>query len=76
MANPFKQGFPQQPNVAPIRNMMAMMNPQTALNTLIQQNPQMAQVMQLVNGRDPKQVFYELCKQRNVDPESILSKLR
>lgn len=76
MANPFKQGFPQQPNVAPIRNMMAMMNPQTALNTLIQQNPQMAQVMQLVNGRDPKQVFYELCKQRNVDPESILSQLR
>lgn len=86
MANPFKQNIPQaQPtaqvgNLAPLKNMMTMLNgaqnPQAALNMIAQQNPQMAQVMQLVQGRNPQEVFYEMCKQKGVNPDDILNQLR
>ena len=84
MANPFKQGFqPTQQsgeNLAPIKNMMQMINgaqnPQAALNMLMQKNPQMAQVMQLIQGRNPQEVFYAMCKERGVDPNTILNQLK
>lgn len=67
-------------NLAPIKNMMQMLNgvqnPQAALQMLAQKNPQMAQVMNLVGGRNPQEVFYELCKQRGVNPDDILNQLK
>lgn len=85
MPNPFKQPFGgggtvPVGNLAPIKNMLSMLNaaqnPQAALNMLAQKNPQMAQVMNLVGGRDPKDVFYELCKQKGVNPDDILNQLK
>lgn len=84
MPNPFKQPFGggTMPvgNIAPLKNMLSMLNsaqnPQAALNMLAQKNPQMAQVMNLVGGRDPKDVFYELCKQKGVNPDDILNQLK
>lgn len=61
-----------------IKNMMqmarAMKDPQEA----IRQIPQLKQAMDIVNqaGGDPQKAFYELAKQRGVDPESILRQLR
>ena len=79
MPNPFKQNAPVG-NLAPLKNMLAMLNgaqnPQAALNMLAQKNPQMAQVMQLVGGRNPQEVFYEMCKQRGVNPDDILNQLK
>jgi hypothetical protein len=51
------------------------MNP---MEMLSHGNPQMMQVMQLINSRggDPKTVFYQLAKERGVDPESILEQVR
>ena len=67
-------------NLAPIKNMMSMLqaaqNPQAALNMLAQKNPQFAQVMSLVQGRNPQEVFYEMCKQRGVNPDDILNQLK
>ena len=78
MPNPFKQSTPG--NIAPIKNMMQMLNgaqnPQAVLQMLAQKNPQMAQVMQLVGGRNPQEVFYEMCKQRGVNPDDILNQLK
>ena len=78
MPNPFKQNAPG--NIAPIKNMMQMLNsaqnPQAVLQMLAQKNPQMTQVMQLVGGRNPQQVFYELCRQKGVNPDDILNQLR
>lgn len=78
MPNPFKQSTPG--NIAPIKNMMQMLNgaqnPQAVLQMLAQKNPQMAQVMQLVQGRNPQEVFYEMCKQRGVNPDDILNQLK
>lgn len=78
MPNPFKQSAPA--NLAPIKNMMQMLNgaqnPQAVLQMLAQKNPQMAQVMQLVGGRNPQEVFYEMCRQKGVNPDDILNQLR
>ena len=78
MPNPFKQSTPG--NIAPIKNMMQMLNgaqnPQAVLQMLAQKNPQMAQVMQLVGGRNPQEVFYEMCRQKGVNPDDILNQLK
>lgn len=55
-----------------MRDLKNLSNPMSA----IQQNPQLAQVMQMCQGRNPKDMFYAMCKQKNIDPESILSQLR
>lgn len=65
-----------------IRNMMNMVrnagNPQAVLNQMIQNNPQMRSVMDLVkqSGGDPKKAFYDLAQQRGVDPNQILDMLK
>ena len=78
MPNPFKQNAPA--NLAPIKNMIAMLNsaqnPQAALQMLAQKNPQMAQVINLVGGRNPQEVFYEMCRQKGVNPDDILNQLK
>lgn len=53
-------------------------NPQLFLQNMINQNPQMKEVMQLVNnsGKSPKELFYTMAKQKGVDPEIILRELR
>lgn len=43
---------------------MLMMNPQTR-----------AIAEKIKGGADPKEVFYQLCKERGVDPNSILHML-
>lgn len=78
MANPlFSQSQAPQ---NPIKQLYGMFrtasNPQAMLSQLAQQNPQMAQVLQMCNGRNPQEVFYQMCKQQNVDPNSILSQFK
>lgn len=67
-------------NIAPLKNMLSLLNaaqnPQAALQMLAQKNPQVAQVMNLVGGRNPQEVFYELCKQKGVNPDDILNQLK
>lgn len=54
-------------------------NPRSMLQSMISaRNPQMAQVMQIVNGSggDAKAAFYKLAAQKGVDPNAILSMLQ
>lgn len=85
MPNPFKQPFGgggtvPVGNLAPLKSMLSMLNaaqnPQAALQMLAQTNPQMAQVMNLVGGRNPQEVFYEMCRQKGVNPDDILNQLK
>lgn len=46
------------------------------LNNLINTNPQLKQVVELCRGRNPQDVFYEMCKQRGINPEDVLNQLR
>jgi len=50
---------------------------QPSLNQMLQNNPQMAYIMQYVqqHGGDPKQAFFDMAKEKGVDPMSILSGL-
>ena len=53
-------------------------NLQSMLQSLIASNPQMGQVMNLVqqyNG-DAKSAFYDLAKQKGVDPNEIINMLK
>lgn len=69
-------------NLGRIKQMMGMVrsagNPQAMISQIASQNPQMKQVLDLVNqsGGDPKKAFYSACKSRGVDPESIIKMLR
>ena len=69
-------------NLSPVKNMMNMVrsaqNPQAMINNLAQKNPQMQSAIQYVdaNGGDPKAAFYNLAKEKGVDPDTILAQLR
>ena len=65
-----------------IKSLMSSMqnasNPQQMLNSIISQNPQMRSVQELIdkhNG-DARAAFYELAKERGVDPEVIIDALK
>lgn len=68
-------------NLGQIKQMIGMVknagNPQAMMNQLIQSNPQMGQVMNLVQryGGDPQKAFYALAQQKGVNPDEILSML-
>lgn len=53
-------------------------NPQAAVNQMAQSDSRMQQVMQIVNqnGGDAKTAFYNMAKQRGVDPNTIISQLK
>ena len=64
-----------------LSNMIGMVqaaqNPQMAINQMAMNNPQMQQVMQIVqqNGGNARQAFYSMCQQRGVDPNAVISQL-
>lgn len=73
---------PMISNIGQIKNMMNLVqnsaDPNAMLNQMAAQNPQLSNVMEIVNqnGGDPKTAFYNLARQRGVDPDSILNMLR
>lgn len=62
------------------KRMMGMLqtvkNPQQALMSAAQQNPQLNAVMQMCNGRNPQEVFYEQCKKQGIDPNTVINALK
>lgn len=65
--------------VQSVKQMMGMLraakNPQAALMAAAQQNPALGSVMQMCQGRNPKDVFYEQCKQHGVNPNDVISQI-
>ena len=65
----------------PVRQMMAAVhaaqNPQLMLNQMMMNNPQMKQVMDIVqkHGGDPMTAFRKEAEERGVDPDEILRML-
>lgn len=53
-------------------------NPQLALNQLLMNNPQLKQAIDFIkeNGNDPQTAFFNLARQKGIDPQAILSQLR
>ena len=61
-----------------INNIRNSTNPQETFSQLMNNNPQLQQVMNYVqqNGGDAKAAFYNLAKEKGIDPNTILSQLR
>lgn len=81
MSNPLFNLPPQLTSgVQQIKGLMQQLgtlnNPNLVIQKMAQSNPQMQQVLNLCNGRNPKDVFYSMCQQRGIDPEQILSMLK
>ena len=66
-------------NVRQMASMMkSMRNPQAMLNQLSQNNPQVREVMTMLqnSGKSPKDMFYQVAQEKGIDPEEVLSMLR
>ena len=61
-----------------IEQIKNMKNPEQGFQMLAQQNPQVQQIMNLINsmGTSPQQAFMQLAKMRGVNPEQIISMLK
>ena len=65
-----------------IRQMIGMLkssgNPQAMLMQLAQTNPNMKQVMEIVQqyGGDAEKAFYAVAQQKGIDPQQILNLLK
>ena len=63
-----------------VKRMMNMFraasNPQQMFMQAAQQNPAIGTVMQMCNGKSPKDVFYEQCQKMGVNPDDIINQLR
>lgn len=68
------------PMVGQIKQMMSMIqaaqDPMVALNQMSQNDPRIKEVMDMVKGKNPEQVFYDKCKEMNINPDMILGMLR
>lgn len=62
-----------------------MQNVQQLVNTIkysgnpekmLANNPQLQEVLKMVNGKNPEQVFYEKCNEMGINPDMILGMLR
>lgn len=81
MSNNMPNGnLANNPAIQQIKQMMGMLNgvqnPQAILQQVAQQNPQLAQVMQMCQGKNPQEVFYQMCNQRGINPDEILNALK
>ena len=56
----------QNPIMSNVKNMMNM----------AQSNPQVQEVMKMCEGKNPKDVFYQKCKDMNIDPNEILKMMK
>lgn len=49
-------------------------NPQAAISQFVQSNPQMQQIIRMCNGKNPKDIFIQECKNRGIDPNETMRK--
>lgn len=82
MSNPFYSGgnFPQM-NMNYIKQVYDMLrnsgNPTALLNQMAQQNPQLAQIVNLIkaNNGNYEQTFRNMCQQRGIDADEFIRNL-
>lgn len=82
MLNPLVQLARSNPMMGQIKQMMTMLrtaqNPTAMLNQMVMSNPQMKQVMDIVQqyGGDSMKAFHAVAKQKGFDPNEILDMLK
>ena len=70
--NQLYQELNQQSSPAPQNNNLV-----NGINNLLQSNPNLKPIINAIrNGANPKQMFFEMAKQKGIDPSSILSQIK
>ena len=70
------------PMMSQIKQMMNIVksaqNPQAMLNQMMMNNPNMKQVMDIVNqyGGSPEKAFYAVAEQKGINPQDILDMMK
>ena len=63
-----------------IQKMMGMMqnaqNPGAMLQNMAHSNPNIKKAMDMCQGRNPKDVFMEMCQQNDMNPNDIINKIK
>lgn len=80
MPNPLLNNGNERREGIPIADIIQMLNgsqnPAALMNMLAQQNPQVAQAMNMCRGKNPRDVFFAECKNRGIDPNEIIARYR
>ena len=61
-------------NIQKVKNMMRMANGNPT--AMLQQNPMYNQLMQMTQGKNPRDVFYSMARSQGVDPDAFLRELQ
>ena len=70
--NQLYQELNQQSSPAPQNNNLV-----NGINNLLQNNPNLKPIINMIkNGANPKQMFFEMAKQKGIDPSTILSQIK
>ena len=79
MNNLYKQlntGISSQNNIKSMINMLRNSNnPQMLVQNMLQNNPKVQQIIQQYGG-NPKTAFYNVAKQKGINPDEILNMLK
>ena len=63
-----------------IQKMMGMMqnaqNPGVMLQSMAQSNQNIKKAMEMCQGRNPQEVFMEMCQKNGMNPNEIINKLK
>lgn len=59
-----------------ISNLRSVQNPDAVIQMLAGKNPLLGNVMRMLNGRNPQQVFFEECRRQGIDPNEIINMLK
>nr|DAI54708.1 MAG TPA: hypothetical protein [Caudoviricetes sp.] len=51
-------------------------NPQAAINAMAQQNPNVKKAMEMCQGKNPQQVFEQMCRQNGIDPTQFAGMMK
>lgn len=85
MGNPILQKLTQgmgNKNISGFVNLARMVrganNPQAMFQNLVSQNPSLGKAVNLINkyGNNPKDVYYNLCKEMGVDADEFLKQFQ
>lgn len=76
MQNPLLSGMQMQtPNFSGFHQLASMMKTAQNPMAMLQQNPQFAAVIQMCNGKNPRDVFIAECQRRGIDPEQAMQQM-
>lgn len=56
--------------------MRGAQNPGEMLQNMAQNNPNIKKAIDMCNGRNPKDVFMEMCQQNGMNPNDIINKIK